>query len=1203
MLFNIDNTVDVNLVGDALDQLTQTVNKLSVIINSFGLDNSKVNLNSLLGNVKSSIDKCSRNEIEENKKLDRLCSSVDNLVNYFKSGIVTNTSNATDVSGLSNDILQKLLNAEYKVVSVNECKDTLDNIYQLLKNKLDNLSENNYSNQSDSDRRTTSFNQNTTNESNYEASRSDSESLSRALSGNENKSSVEKSREESLNRALEGISEGESKSNFLLTQISKIGKETLDVLEKSFRGVFDKWNENITELKRQGMGSSNAAQLNRMTRKTMESSEDILGFNISIEKAISSTKEILESGFSPTYMRENNKQLLMGIASLGIKLESATIREIGNQVFDATHVKELTGDLAKLVSPDSENRMDAAVLARAFNSAEFKKIIATSMMQTGASRQEVEKRFAELLIQNKQAGRGDDESIERAYMDLQSTLGGGAYVYTSKNLQSMIALQRLADPNWDLKKDGLSSRVDVEAYNSNARYKSMVDQISPTLMMSGDETAWNVQNNDGTIRRFASEKEIEEGQYEGFIPRVAKNAAGLFNAESMGGVSQSLTGDSKFITNQSFDVAGAVGGLLKDAVSQGPQIMYLKQIAHNTGRGGGLQTAMSGVEGGVKNVAGQTKGIGASFKNFAGSAAGKFAGAAGIIMTVADTATDIYAKVDEIQQSEKLQAVQQERLYHLDERTRKLQQQYNEALLNGDKKQAEETRKMLEKTEEQRNQNLKKQMELEAEAENAQATAIAKGVGVVVGGTIGAIVGGPLGAAIGGEAGNILGGGFGKLYGAFNTVNDQDAINEARKRRGARYADGGIITKEHEAVVGEGGKPEVIIPLTKPNRAEELMSEAAKLPSTNPEVASMLNKQDETNKDEKNTNTVADNIIAFARAQIGKPYTIYDNGFVCNTLVQSALKAAGLKDFPRGTVGLGHWRSSKLHKVPLSEAKAGMIGFSNLSKNTGMPQHMGIITENGMWINASGSAVNGNYRKGEFVASPKSKGVIEAKMNTKNSWGMVSAGYYDGMFDPAETKTFIQTTDNTNPSGVIVSNESLANSNDISDISPLQQTYIPNGQYTRKPNPMVEYKKELEEYKKTEGKVDESNKVLNDEVVDLLLNSKLKESPTIIEPLLYDNNPLGLKEISGKLSSFNSFEEGINEFIAKVERQLSALKGLDTLSQLDLLKSSGNISVIDYSRIISSFDRLSSAVEENNRINNRNRVYPTSQNQKRTYIS
>ena len=133
--------------------------------------------------------------------------------------------------------------------------------------------------------------------------------------------------------------------------------------------------------------------------------------------------------------------------------------------------------------------------------------------------------------------------------------------------------------------------------------------------------------------------------------------------------------------------------------------------------------------------------------------------------------------------------------------------------------------------------------------------------------------------------------------------------------------------------------------------------------------------------------------------------------------------------------------------------------------------------------------------------------------------------------------------------------------------------------------------------------VNEIKGKLNDEVVDLLLNSKLKESPTIIEPLLYDNNPLGLKEISGKLSSFNSFEEGINEFIAKVERQLSALKGLDTLSQLDLLKSSGNISVIDYSRIISSFDRLSLAVEENNRINNRNRVYPTSQNQKRTYIS
>src|SRR5690606_25937041 len=36
------------------------------------------------------------------------------------------------------------------------------------------------------------------------------------------------------------------------------------------------------------------------------------------------------------------------------------------------------------------------------------------------------------------------------------------------------------------------------------------------------------------------------------------------------------------------------------------------------------------------------------------------------------------------------------------------------------------------------------------------------------------------------------------------------------------FADGGIVTRPTLATVGEGGKPEVIIPLTKPRRALEL---------------------------------------------------------------------------------------------------------------------------------------------------------------------------------------------------------------------------------------------------------------------------------------------------------------------------------------------------------------------------------------------
>lgn len=1193
MIFNINNTVDVNLTGRAINQLAQVVNKLNIIVNSLGLNNSRINLSTLLDNVKSSLDSCKTSGIEENKKLEKISASIDKLLDYVES---RETNGSGGGSGFDPNALNEILNSEYKVKSVSECKETLDKIYQLLSSKLNGSSGG--SGNPDNPNPPPSGGGGTND--NGSSDDRNSESLIRALSGNENKSSANKYEEESFKRALEGVSESENKSNFLLDQLSKIGKDTFELLKKNFMGIFDKWNSQIATLKEQGMGSSSAAQLNRMTKKTMNSTEDLLGFNISIDKAIRSTNEILGAGFSPTYMRENNKQLLMGLSSVGIKLENDTIREIGNQVFDATHVKELTGDLAKLVSPDSENRMDAAVLSRAFNSQEFKTIVATAMMQTGASRQDVEKRFAELLIQNKQYGRGDEESIERAYMDLQSTLGGGAYVHTSKNLQSMIALQQLANPDWDLRRDGLSSRSDIDAYNTNAEYRRRINQISPTIMLGGDNTAWNIQNNDGTIRRMATDQEIEEGQYEGFLPRVAKGFAGLFNAESMGGVSQSLTGDSKFITNEAFDVTGAIGGLLKSTITQGPQIMYLRQIAQNTGRGGSMQNAISGsasgIEKGVNGVASQTKGLGASIKNFATSTAGKVAGAAGIVMTVADVATDIYAKVDEINQSEKLQSDQQNKINQLDERSRKLQQQYNEALLSGDSKQIEETRKMLEKTEEQRNQNIKKQMELEAEAENASVTAWSKGIGTGIGAIIGGVLGGPLGAAIGGEAGNLLGGGVGALYGMFNEVTDQDAINEARMRRGARYSEGGIITKEHEALVGEGNKPEVVIPLTKPDRAEELMEKAASLPYIDPKVASMMENAIEQ---VEGSGTVADNVIAFARSQIGKPYSIYSDGFVCNTLVHSALRSAGLaKDWNLTNHNVSKWWTDepRLHKVPLSEARPGMIGFSNKSSKTGNPQHMGIISADGKWVNASGSAVNGNYRRGEFVASPNSKGVVEATMNTKDSWGMVGAGYIDGMFDGAQLNSFTPTIDNSNPSGIVIENSALSSSADISDISPSQQVYIPQGQYTKRPNPIEDYKKAIENPSL-------KNDALNGELVNLLLESKLKESVSILDPLLYSNNPFGLKGVSGELLSFNSFEDGINKFIEKVEKQFAVLDSLDKFAQLDLLKMSGNISLMDYTRVISALDKLSSAVEESNRISNRNKFVPTSQTQKRTYLN
>lgn len=246
----------------------------------------------------------------------------------------------------------------------------------------------------------------------------------------------------------------------------------------------------------------------------------------------------------------------------------------------------------------------------------------------------------------------------------------------------------------------------------------------------------------------------------------------------------------------------------------------------------------------------------------------------------------------------------------------------------------------------------------------------------------------------------------------------------------------------HEAgLVGEAGR-EAIVPLDDQAAMKKVVDKMAPGDKKNIANATGVVK-----------GTAADIAIAFARDQAAakKPYSIFKDGFVCNTLVHAAYKKAGLlKGWDLNYHNVSKWwvGEPRLHKVPLSEAKPGMIGFSNKSKTTGNPQHMGIITENGKWINASGSAVNGDYSRKNFRATPDSKGVIEVKMNKK---GMVGAGYLDGMFN-LTSKTYT-------PSGSLGSPDGIA-------ASPAEQITSQNGSSTAQQEAATVVAKELtpEEY-------------------------------------------------------------------------------------------------------------------------------------------
>lgn len=155
----------------------------------------------------------------------------------------------------------------------------------------------------------------------------------------------------------------------------------------------------------------------------------------------------------------------------------------------------------------------------------------------------------------------------------------------------------------------------------------------------------------------------------------------------------------------------------------------------------------------------------------------------------------------------------------------------------------------------------------------------------------------------------------------------------------------------------------------------------------------------ENNPSLRGQHTIGDLMLAYAKLQLGRPYWIraydtpmkngevYKDGFVCNELVKSAARAAGLKDdkdFPdSGAVRM--YSDSLTNKSNVSPGK-GVIAWGN--KN----QHIGIMVSPTHWINASGSAKKGTYNAKDFAygVSSNSCGVLINKIPTGVNFGIWS---------------------------------------------------------------------------------------------------------------------------------------------------------------------------------------------------------------------
>ena len=1136
-----------------------------------------------------------------------------------------------------------------------------------------------------------------------------------------------KSQRDAYENALGAISEGQQKQSAIMDTLSGIGRNFLNLFTSNFRKVFDTWDRQIATLKETGMGAQNAAELNRITKQTMNAAEETLGWNISIEKAIKATNSMLAAGQNPRYIRENNRQLITGLEGLGLSLQPSTIRAIGQSVYESSQVKEIAEGFAKLMSPDTENAIGKGELESFLNSDDYKKLRATMGMY-GVSQAELQKELIAQMEESVRGGATGRSAIAMAMMGAQGKFTGGNVIVTPENVQDYIGIAQAAGTFTNLGNISRDFSEAIRRSKSNPLLNQQFRQIAASTAMNNDFTVLeNVIDNDGHTRRIATHENIEQGQYEGLIPRIAKSIAGHLPAESIGGMSQRLTGDSGFLTQQSFDLVGA---LAKSSFETG-KLLLLGKIAANTGPEGSLFKNLLGT-GGAGGVGGAGGGAGGALGKL-GGLLGKAGPIALGVAAVGVTAGLVYSAYEEHSQAADQEKSDRETAEEFYQQELELQNKFNEARLAGNEKLADEIRKQLNEAREKTNQQLDKVTEdqenqsdawvkggsvLGGAAAGALIGSIIPGVGTAIGAGIGAIVGGLGGyfisdAAVKSDLGSpdydkgraelrrdlaSKGGRFAaggviteeqlalvgegnnpemviplnnsdrarsllqmaeQVIGSSDRVTQEyitsemmpiirlqesdtrkilDTLNEYFRMKNnaevfsslggllsfipgvgpilgalaskagnvlpriGHFADGGIINKEQTAIVGEGDKPEVVIPLTNPDRAEELLSTAANMPSTNPDVANMLSSPKK--------GSVADLIIKAAKSMAGVPYrnggdsfNHPERGLVCNMLVEYAYHTAGI-DIKKGTVNDNVYKHRN-DWVFTDKPQPGYVIFSNYgerSKYGGSKgyQHMGIMGYGNERIHASSFGkvvINPDYTKGK---SPDGSGGVSwelssrwtGKGNQKPLFAYLrGVDYGTGVEIPEEDNTPVVEQQESPSAGV----ESLPSVSGPADFSPFENEE--EAEVSKEVSPRI---MDQLRYQKFLSDVSPEVTILSPDVVKDILYSKGLNTTDEFYTRIASNNPFGLRNIDDSLQEFSSLDVGVQAFISKIERMYDQLAEMNYRQQLDLMKDKHYITASEHfhstqlqaDRLAQSLDNLNTSVRESNRLASQSQRVP-----------
>ena len=931
------------------------------------------------------------------------------------------------------------------------------------------------------------------------------------------------SQQVSLKNALGDLQDSSDKqSEFMQSMVDSL-KQLGGVVTRYFRDVFNKWDTQIATLKSEGMGSSNAAQLNRMTSQTMKATEDLLDWNISIDSAIKSTNAILSTGLNPRYLKQNNRDLIMGLQGLGINLKESTIRQLSQEVFSFNQVKELTQEWAVLTSSDTENRLSKDTLSTFLESSQWKQM-QTTILRTGEySRYDIETTLQESIRESLSKGFTEDVALQIARLQTQKRLGG-VITDIPENVSTLIGLSQAAGTFKGVETLAEDLSRAVEVYNSDIDVRRKIDQISASLGANNDFTVLeNFQYNDAHTRQFATQEDVKSGQYEGFLPRIGKALAGMLPAESIGGMSQTVTGDSSMFTNILGNQFTAFRKDVLSSVSSKKQIALLTQIATNTSHMSGLSSALgAGGAASSTSLFGRLSSGLSKVASFGTKVLGLL-GPAGIIATVVTTGVGaIIGKMDEHEQAEKQLDSLREQAIQSREQQMALLEQLRSARLSGDQAKITSLEKQYKAKEEATNQLIRAMVQSKRDS-----TWFELGMGT-------------------------------------------DAQEMAKAKQDLRgYENGGIVTQEQQAIVGEGDKPEAIIPLTNPERASQVIEEATRLPETSPEVSSQLR-----------TSSLASLIIEKAKSLLGVPYRATSNymkdpgaGVVCNQLVEYAYNKAGIPLKSRSV----HYHLTSGDWVLTDSPQPGYVIFSNYGYKDRYKLsdygHLGIVGYGGERIHASSAkgmvVLDSNLEK--TLSYEKGKKWL-ANGNKPYTFGYLKGVDYGTGVPTPESSSDVVVEDMTTPSlSTVADVESVdAVPGDVPFIIP-------------------------RDYRTT---------TLNKNLMEDLLSQKdVSDMDVDTQNIFHTKNTFGTEEI------YSSVSAGIQDFISRLEQAYDQLGSMSYGQQLRLLKEKEYITQQEYSnlsnkseaRLVASLDNLTRSVQESNRLATSNRPVPTTSVAPRRY--